>query len=93
MTSNVLLGKRIDGARATTKAVKVDVFSPQKRPAGATARFRLVFRTTGHAERRVLVTGRLVLTRMREKWKVFGFDVTRFAVPVGGDRTKKGDAS
>ena len=93
LTSNTLLGKRIDGARATTKNVYVDVFSPKQRLAGATARFRLVFRTTGKAERRVLVTGRLVLTKAKGKWKVFGFDMTRTAVPVGADRKKKGDAS
>ena len=79
--------------RAVSKAVQVDVFSPKKKPAGATARFRLVFRTTGNAERRVLVSGRLVLTRVKGKWKVFGFDVKRSAMPVGADREKKGDES
>ena len=69
------------------------MFSPKQQPAGATARFRLVFRTTGNAERRVLVTGRLVLTKAKGTWKVFGFDVQRSATPVGADREKKGDAS
>jgi hypothetical protein len=93
LTSNALLGQRIDGVRATTRNVHVDVFSPRQRLAGATARFRLVFRTTGDAERRVLVTGRLVLTKAKGTWRVFGFDMTRTAVPVGADRKKKGDAS
>ncbi len=93
LTSNALLGKRIDEVRATRKAVYVDVFSPKQQPAGATARFRLVFRTTGNAERRVLVTGRLVLTKAKGTWKVFGFDVQRSATPVGADREKKGDKS
>ena len=93
LTSNVLLGKRIDGVRAVAKDVRVDVFSPKRRPAGATARFRLVFRTTGKAERRVLVNGRLVLTRVKGTWRVFGFDVKRSATPVGADRETNGDAS
>ena len=93
LTSNTMLGKRIDGARATSKLVQADVFSPKKRLAGASARFRLVFRTTGNAERRVLVSGRLLMTRIKGKWKVFGFDVHRSAVAVGADRDKKGDKS
>ena len=40
LTSNAQLGDRIDGVRAVSKIVKVDVFSPKKKPAGATARFR-----------------------------------------------------
>ncbi len=91
LTSNAQLSERIDGVRAISKLVRVDVFSPKRKPAGATARFRLVFRTTGHAERRVLVTGRLLLTKVRERWKVFGFDVRKSAVPIGADRDKKKD--
>ena len=94
LTSNAQLSERIDGVQAISKLVKVDVFSPKKKPAGATARFRLVFRTSGNAERRVLVTGRLLLTKVKEKWKVFGFDVKKSAAPVGADRDKKkGDKS
>ena len=93
LTSNALLGKRIDGVRATAKDVRIDVFSPKQQPAGATARFRLVFRTTGNAERRVRVSGRLVLTKSKGTWKVFGFDVQRAATRVGADRETTGDAS
>ncbi|MET1059851.1 MAG: hypothetical protein ABWX84_09650 [Nocardioides sp.] len=93
LTSNALLGERVDAVRATAKDVKVDVFSPKRRPAGATARFRLVFRTTGKAERRVVVNGRLMLTRVKGTWRVFGFDVKRMATPVGADREKTGAAS
>ena len=92
LTSNAQLGDRIDGVRAVSKIVKVDVFSPKKKPAGATARFRLVFRTTGDAERRVVVSGRLLLTKVKKRWKVFGFDVKKSVVPVGADK-KKGDKS
>ena len=38
-----------------------------------------------------MVTGRLVLTKVKGTWKVFGFDVQRSAMPVGADREKKGD--
>jgi hypothetical protein len=93
LTSNSLLGTRIDGARATRKTVQLDVLSPKGKPAGATARFRLVFRTTGDVERSVLVTGRLMLTKMRGRWKVFGFDVKRSTVPIDAAGDKKGETS
>ena len=93
LTSNAVLGARTDSVRAIAKDVRVDVFSPKRKPAGATARFRLVFRTAGDAERRVRVSGRLVLTRVKGTWRVFGFDVQRSAIPVGADRETTGDAS
>jgi hypothetical protein len=93
LTSNAVLGSRTEDVRAIAKDVRIDVFSPKRKPAGATARFRLVFRTTGYAERRVRVSGRLVLTRVKGTWRVFGFDVQRSAIPVGADRETTGDAS
>ena len=93
LTSNAALGTRTDDVRAIAKDVRIDVFSPKRKPAGATARFRLVFRTAGDAERRVRVSGRLVLTRVKGTWRVFGFDVQRSAIPVGADRETTGDAS
>ena len=51
-----------------------------------------MFRTTGDAERRVVVFGRLLLTKVKKRWKVFGFDVKKSVVPVGADK-KKGDKS
>jgi len=84
LTSNYLLGDTIDGVTPVRKVVRVDVFSPDKRPAGATARFRLVYDTTGDSARRVKVNGRLVLTRANGRWKVFGFDIARSARPRKG---------
>ena len=81
LTSNYLLGDNIDGVTPVRKVVRVDVFSPDKRPAGATARFRLVYDTTGDIARRVKVNGRLVLTRANGRWKVFGFDIARAYSP------------
>jgi hypothetical protein len=86
LTSNYLLGGKIDGVTPVRKVVRVDVFSPDKRPAGATARFRLVYDTTGDVARRVKVNGRLILTRAKGRWKVFGFDIARSARPrTGGE--------
>jgi hypothetical protein len=87
LTSNALLSDRIDGVTAVRKLVRVDVLSPRRRPAGATARFRLVYDTSGDATRRVVVGGRLLLTRERGRWKVFGFDVNRSARPRPGEES------
>jgi hypothetical protein len=87
LTTNALLGERIDGVTVVSKRVSVDVLSPKRKPAAATARFRLVFRTSGHAQRRVLVTGRLLMTKQKQKWRVFGFDVARTARGIGEDRS------
>lgn len=87
LTSNALLADNVDGVEAVRKVVRVDVLSPKKRPAGATARFRLVFDTTGDLPRRVKVSGRLLLTRQKGRWKVFGFDVARSARPRNGGET------
>ncbi|RYP86415.1 hypothetical protein EKO23_08895 [Nocardioides guangzhouensis] len=84
LTSNALLVDNIDGVEAVRKVVRVDVFSPKRRPAGATARFRLVYDTTGDIARRVDVRGRLLLTRTQGRWRVFGFDMVRSTRPRKG---------
>ena len=80
--SNDRIGGRIDGVQAAVKTVELDVLSPKRRPAAATARVRLVFRTSGERAQRVAIRGRLLLTRVKGRWRVFGFDMTRAVRPL-----------
>jgi hypothetical protein len=86
LLTNAQLGDRIDGVVALRKTVKVDLLSPGRRPAAATARFRFAFRTTGDVERRVVVRGRLMLARVNGTWKIFAYDVRRSAGAAGRSR-------
>lgn len=80
LMSNEDIGTRIDGVRPRRSVVVVDVLAPGGRPAAVTARVSLRFTTTGDLERTVRVQGRLFLTRVDGRWKVFGYDVTKGAV-------------
>jgi hypothetical protein len=84
LLTNDAIGARIDGVVPLRKTVKVDLLSPGRRPAGATARFRLSFETTGDLERRVVVSGRLMLAKVHGTWKVFAYDVRRSVRAAGG---------
>ena len=80
LMTNRDLGKRIDGVLVKKRQVTVDVLAPRGRPAGATARVDLVFKTTGDATRTVTVSGRLFLTPAdHQEWRIFGYDVSRGA--------------
>jgi hypothetical protein len=79
LMTNRKLGQKIDGVDVSRRKVTVDVLAPRGRPAGATARVDLVFRTTGDTEQRVTVRGRLFLVPAHGKWKIFGYDVSRGA--------------
>ena len=62
------------------RKVTVDVLAPRGRPAGATARVDLVFKTTGDATKRVTVHGQLFLSPAAHgKWRIFGYDVSKGA--------------
>ncbi len=78
LMSNQSIGKRIDGASATRRRVRVDALVVDGRAVGATARVILRYRTTGTVQRKFEVRGRLLLTR-QDGWKVFGYDITREA--------------
>lgn len=78
LLTNAALGPRVDGVRARARRVTVDLFSPGGNPAGATARFRLVLDTESKADRRVRVTGSLLLgPGPAGNWRIFGYDVAR----------------
>lgn len=72
--------RHIDGVTTTKRTVTLDVLAPHGRPAGVTARVHLSFRTSGHVQKKVTVTGRLFLSRdPHGAWRVFGFDVAKGA--------------
>jgi hypothetical protein len=77
LMSNAGIGSRVDDVVATRKRVRVDALAAHHRAAGATARFVLVFKTTGQARRKLEVRGRLMLTRTARGWRIFGYDVTK----------------
>jgi hypothetical protein len=80
LMTNEMIGGDIDRVTADLKQVKVDVLAADDRAAGATARFTLVFTTTGSYAKQVSIRGQLFLTRNGKKgWQVFGYDVTRSA--------------
>ena len=62
LMSNASVGPRVDGVRPTSRVVLVDILSPGRSPAAATAHFRLRFDTSGEAPQTVVVTGKLLLT-------------------------------
>lgn len=77
LMSNADIGGQIDSVTATKRLVKVDILAPDGKPAGATARVRLVFVTAGDLEQKVTVTGQLRLTQEGGSWQVFGYDVAK----------------
>jgi hypothetical protein len=80
LMTNWDLRKRIDGVEVKKRTLTVDVLAPHGRPAGATARVELVFKTTGDTEKRVDVHGRLFLVPgAHGKWQIFGYDVSQGA--------------
>lgn len=77
LTTNADLSSRIDAVRTTRRSVRYDVLAVRGRAVGVTARVVLRFRTSGQVERRVAVSGRLVLTRKDGAWKVFAYDLRK----------------
>ncbi len=77
LMSNADIGARIESAVATRRVVVVDVLAAKRKPRAATARFRLVFDTTGELEKQVSVSGRLMLTRHESGWQIFAYDVAK----------------
>ncbi|MGD9959520.1 hypothetical protein [Nocardioides sp.] len=80
MMSNAGIGGDVETVTADVKKIDVDLLAAKNRAAGATARFTLVFTTTGDAAKKVMVKGRLFLTpKASDTWQVFGYNVTRTA--------------
>lgn len=83
LTSNAGIGGSIDGVEVEVAKVSVDLLGVKGKAQGATARFRLVFTTSGDLERRVEVGGRANLTRVEGKWRIFAYDIHRGATATG----------
>ncbi|WP_345526244.1 hypothetical protein [Nocardioides endophyticus] len=79
LMSNRDIGASIDGVEPQKRQLKLDVLSVRKRPVGVTARVVLRFATTGDTVKDVRVAGRLYLTKGKQGWQVFGYDVTKVA--------------
>lgn len=77
LMSNEAVGGDVDSVNATRRIVRVDLLAPKGKPAGATAHVNLVIKLTGKVERTDQIRGRVVLTRAKSGWQVFGFDIER----------------
>ena len=71
--------RRSTGSSREKRQVTLDVLASRSEPAGVTARVVLRFATTGDTRRTVRVAGRLYLTKGKQGWQVFGYDVTKDA--------------
>lgn len=77
LTSNAVLGPRLDDVVARRGDVVVDVLATAGRPRAATARFDLRMALSGELERTDRVTGSLFLVPGQRGWQVTGYDVRR----------------
>lgn len=77
LTSNARLGERIEGVTPRVRNITVDLLGDGGRPVGATARFRLIFDTSGRWTGTVRLKGRLSLVPDGKGWQVFEYDVAR----------------
>lgn len=91
LLSNARSGQRTETVVPRVKSAALDVLVPHQVVAGLTARVRLVFveERAGGRDQRVTVKGRLMMNRRKSgPWQIFGYDVSRSAVPAarGGGR-------
>jgi len=88
LVTNAAHGQDTQAVTARAHRIRLDVLMARGFVAGLTARIRLVFveqRTSG-ADRRVAVTGRLLLNRNRRgAWQIFGYELSRSATPAAGE--------
>jgi hypothetical protein len=75
LMTNVAL--EADSITPLMRKVRLDLLAVDERARSVTARFDLRVRTTGVHTRRLQVRGRLFLTRKAERWRVFGYDVSK----------------
>jgi hypothetical protein len=73
LATNAEIGSSIESVTPVSRKVRVDVLSPKGEPAAATARFAVVFTTSGDAgEQEVTAKGRLLLVPDGSGWQVVG---------------------
>jgi len=83
LMSNDGVGDKVDDVTATRRVVRVDLLAPKGKAAAATAHVNLVIKLTGDVDRTDQIRGRVVLTRSKNGWRVFGFDIERGRVRGG----------
>lgn len=87
LLTNRSLGRSTRSVRATRRTAYLSVLAPQGKVAGVTAAVDLVFLVDrgDRARQRVHLHGRLLLTRgAAGGWRIFGYDVSRSQIAVGG---------
>jgi outer membrane murein-binding lipoprotein Lpp len=78
LMTNQTIGGQVSTVTAQVRKIVVDLLAANQHAAAATARFTLVFSTTGKFAKQVTVQGQAFLTKGKEgNWKVFGYNVTR----------------
>lgn len=86
LLTNASVGRETESVSPRKKQVRLFVLRDRRGTPGLTARIRVVFlqdRVEGN-DRRVLVTGRLLMDRADDgRWQVFGYDLARSDVPAG----------
>jgi hypothetical protein len=78
LLSNVAIGNRLTDVEAVSRRVVVDVLAVKRQPVAATARVTLLMQLTGkQVNRRDRISGRVLLTFKKGRWRVFGYDLRR----------------
>lgn len=80
LATNADIGPNISAVTPVSRSVTVDVLSPKGEPAGATARFTVVFDTTGGAgDSQITAKGRLALVPEADGWQIVGYYLAKEA--------------
>lgn len=78
LMSNAEIAEDVESVTAVRRVVSVDVLAPKGKPAGATAHVNLVMDLAGpKVDRTDQVRGRVLLTKSKRGWRIFGFDIER----------------
>lgn len=76
LTSATETSEEVEAVTVKRRVVRVDLVGARGRAVGATARVVLTYETEGEAATTVRVRGRLLLTPVKQGWKIFGHDLT-----------------
>lgn len=77
LTSVAGVSEQVDGVAAVRRIVRNDVLADKGQAQGVTARVFMEYETTGEVAGTFVVKGRLMLTRAKGEWKIFGYDLTQ----------------
>lgn len=78
LMSNAEIAEDVESVTAVRRVVSVDVLAPKGKPAGATAHVNLMMDLVGpKVDRTDQIRGRVLLTKSKRGWRIFGFDIER----------------